>query len=327
MINISSDRIYPIDESLMQLLIDVRDNHVWTLAHSNQYNQSTQSYIQKSFTIFNLLISSNIEQTQNGSNELPMILSVNSNTSNELIETQLNIKYLLLSQSHQRSLDSHDFSRYEIDLVRFFERNHRINTELSKLLPSINDLYYIISHPKQYYPFGVIRAYEILSSLLSLSDSFEKYAELKRLSINELEEIMDATKKEENVDDVADSMWKFITAHLNHCDIQPSNITTKQIANILAHLRNITQCYKSYSLRQTSTEVFATIIRYFENTVDLELLIDFAELILSLLRDDDADVRNRTSEIVMDLVHRNGFGNKSRGKSFDDFCPQKNGIF
>lgn len=313
MINISSDRIYPIDSSLMQLLTDVRDNFVWTLAHSSQYGQLTQSYIQNSFTIFNLLISSNIEQTQNDSNELPMISSIISNTSNELIETQLNIKYLLLSQSLHKSMDCHDFSRYEIDLVRFFERNHRINVEISKLLPSINDLYYIIGHPKQFYPFGVIRAYEVLSLLLSLSDSFEQYPELKRLNINELEEIMDATKKEENVDDVADSMWKFITAHLNHCDIQLPNITTKQIANIIAHLRNITQCYKSSSLRQTATEVFATIIRYFENTENLELLIDFAELILSLLRDDDACVRNRTSEIVMDLIHRNDHGNESRG--------------
>lgn len=295
--------MYPIDSSLMDPLTEVRNRFVRVSADSNQCGLLTQSYIQKTFSIFNLLISTNLQIDENNPNALPIISSTVLNTQNELLETQLNIQYLLLSQSMEESIASYDFSRYEIELVEFFERNHRISEIILKQLPSINDLYFIIDHPKQFYPFGVIRSYEILSILITPTDAFERHDNLKRLTFSELEEIMTAANEEDGVDDVVDCMWKFITAHLSHCQIDSKQITTKQIANIMTHLRNITQCDKSFNLRQTATEVFVTIIRYFKETADLELLTDFAELLLKLLRDDDVYVRNRTSEIVMDLIH------------------------
>lgn len=230
-----------------------------------------------------------------------------ANTQDELIETQLNIKYLLLNRSILQKLNaSHEFSRYEIELARYFERNEIYRANGIKLLPSTQDLYYVIDHPQQFYPFGVIKAYEILSMLITADGAFQGTpSELKKLTINELEGIIQATRHEEDVDEVVEAMWKFVIAHLNHCEINSSSISTEQISNMIVHLRSITCCYRSSDLRRTALEVFAIIIKYFKETHDLTLLIEFAELLLSLLRDDDANVRNRTSEIVIDLVREN----------------------
>lgn len=303
--------MHPIDPSSTNLLIETRNKFVKMFAESNQYGFLTQPYIQKSFTIFNLLISSSIETDDMSS--VPLIAL---NTQNELIETQLNIKYLLLTESMCDSESNYDFSRYEIDLIEFFKRNHTSRVNILRVLPSIKDLYHIIEHPKQFYPFGVIRAYEILSILIVSKDAFERHHELKRLTFSDLEELMIQASEEEGVDDVADSMWKYISAHLNHCQVHPSQVTTKQISNVLTHLRHITQCYKSINLRQTATEVLATIIQYFKENSNMDILIDFAELILSLLRDDDVYVRNRTSDIVMELIaDGDGESRFDRGKT------------
>lgn len=302
---ICSDRFYPINESLAHSLIRIRNKFVESFAQSDQYGQLTQSYIQKTFTIFNLLLSSNIALGENSPNELPVVSSSNSITQNELIETLLNVKYLTLCHSTNTTIANYELSHYEIELVSFLVRNQRIGENMIKLLPSIDDLYQIIDHSREFYPFGVIRAYEILSMLITLPDAFERNTELKRIGINDLMAVMTAAADEDGVDEVADSMWKFINAHLGHCNVQPSHIATEQIANIISHLRNITSSYKSSSLRQTATETFSIICTYFAHTTNLELLIEFVELLLCLLRDDDVHVRNRTSEIVMELIYSN----------------------
>lgn len=289
--------MYPIDPELVNQLIEVRNKFIENFAQSNQYGELTQSYIQNSFTIFNLLLSGNVE------NGTPIISSLVLNTQFELIETQLNVKYLLLCQPNQEIIDTNDFSRYEIELIKFFTRNH-INTKIiSQLLPSTKDLYYIIDHKREFYPFGLIKAYEILSLLIAPADAFVNNPDLKRLSIGELMEIM-ITNGEEGVDDVEEAVWKFITAHLHHCHIHPSQVTEEQIKDIISHLRNSTQSFKTSSLRQTATEVFSIINQYFQQCTNFEVIIDFAELLLSLLRDDDLYVRNRMSEIVMELIQK-----------------------
>lgn len=289
--------MYPIDPELVNQLIEVRNKFIENFAQSNQYGELTQSYIQNSFTIFNLLLSGNVE------NGTPIISSLVLNTQFELIETQLNVKYLLLCQPNQEIIDTNDFSRYEIELIKFFTRNH-INTKIiSQLLPSTKDLYYIIDHKREFYPFELIKAYEILSLLIAPADAFVNNPDLKRLSIGELMEIM-ITNGEEGVDDVEEAVWKFITAHLHHCQIHPSQVTEEQIKDIISHLRNSTQSFKTSSLRQTATEVFSIINQYFQQCTNFEVIIDFAELLLSLLRDDDLYVRNRMSEIVMELIQK-----------------------
>lgn len=289
--------MYPIDPELVNQLIEVRNKFIENFAQSNQYGELTQSYIQNSFTIFNLLLSGNVE------NGTPIISSLVLNTQYELIETQLNVKYLLLCQPNQEIIDTNDFSRYEIELIKFFTRNH-INTNIiSQLLPSTKDLYYIIDHKREFYPFELIKAYEILSLLIAPADAFVNNPDLKRLSIGELMEIM-ITNGEEGVDDVEEAVWKFITAHLHHCQIHPSQVTEEQIKDIISHLRNSTQSFKTSSLRQTATEVFSIINQYFQQCTNFEVIIDFAELLLSLLRDDDLYVRNRMSEIVMELIQK-----------------------
>ncbi|XP_055295122.1 thyroid adenoma-associated protein homolog [Sitodiplosis mosellana] len=304
-----TDRFYPIDPELANRLIEVRDKFVKNFAQSNQYDKLTQSYVQKSFTIFNLLLSANVKD------EMPIISTSVLNTQNELIETQLNIKYLFLCRPNQEIIEStNDFSRYEIELFKFFTRNHTNNGIILRLLLSTKDLYHVIEHKREFYPFGVIKAYEILSLLIAPAEAFTNNLDLRRLQMGQLMEHMNAIDKE-GVDDVEESMWKFITAHLRHCQIHPSHVITGQIQEIVAHLRNSTQSYKSLSLRQTITDVLAIIIQYFAQCTNLEVIIDVAELLLSLLRDDDLYVRNRTSEIVMDLIHHES------KESFDKVIP------
>lgn len=271
-------------------------------AQPNQYCQLTQSYVQKSFTIFNLILSVSL---LNDADELPIVSHEVSNTQKELIETHLNIKYLLLSQSMKKHICTHDFTRYEVEFVRFVARNSKISDSISNLLPSLTHLYYIIEHKRDFYPFGVIKAYEILGLVISADNAFQHNSELRRIPIESLIYVMASTSDEEEVDEVTDSMWQFIAAHLSHCQLHPSHITTEQIRYIISHLRTTTQPYKSSSLRQTATDIFSIISSYFKELSDVELLIEFSELLLSLLRDDDVYVRNRTSDIVMDLVHGN----------------------
>lgn len=298
--------MHPIDLQLLDTFVEIRNDFVNQFIHSNQYGQLTHSYAQKPFTIFNLLISSICSCDGDEHNKLQIIpVSI---TQNELIETQLNIKYLLLNRSILQKLNvSYEFSRYEIELVRFLEQNDNYRRNAIKLLPSIQNLYYIIDHPHQFYPFGVIKAYEILSMLITNDGEFQEASfELKELSINELEGVIQATRQEDDVDEVAEAMWKFVIAHLNHCEINSSSISAEQISNVIVHLRSVTCCYRSSDLRGTAIEMLAVIIKYFKDTQpNLTLLIEFAELLLSLLRDDDANVRNRTSEIVMDLIGGN----------------------
>lgn len=271
-------------------------------AQPDQYCQLTQSYVQKSFTIFNLIVSVSL---LNDADKLPMVSHGVSNTQNELIETHLNIKYLLLCQSMKKPICTHDFTLYEVELARFVARNSKISDSISQLLPSLTHLYYIIEHKRDFYPFGVIKAYKILGLVISADDAFQRNSELTRIPIESLMDVMASTSDEEDVDEVIDSMWQFIAAHLSHCQLHSSHITTEQIRYIISHLRTTTQPYKSSSLRQTATDIFSIISPYFKESSDLELLIEFSELLLSLLRDDDVYVRNRTSDIVMDLVHGN----------------------
>lgn len=306
-----------MSSSLTHQLIAVRDQFLQSFAQSNQYGQLTQSYVQKSFTIFNLIMAVNLE---NDKDELQLVPCNVFNTQNELIETHLNIKYLILCQSMKKPYASHDFTRYELEFVKFLTRNSINIAIISKLLPSITNLYQIIEHKPEFYPFGVIKAYEILHMIVAANEAFERESELKRISINDLMDIMASTSDEEEkeVDDVTESMWKYISAHFNHCQMHPSHISREQIRNIISHLKAITQSYKSSSLRQTATDTFSIIAPYFTESSDSELLIEFADLLLTLLRDDDVYVRNRTSEIVMDLMHgRNQCPISNSGTIFD----------
>lgn len=284
----------------MHQLVEIRDKFIDQFTKCNQYGLLTQSYVQKAFTIFNLLLSINFESE---SSQLSTISRVISRTQNELIETQLNIKYLLLCQSHQKTILSYDYSRYETELVKFVAGNESHERTIHNLLPSTKDLYLIMNNRNEFYPFGVIKAYEILSILVGATDAFEKDPELIRLTTEQLIEILERASEQEGIDDITEAVWKYLTAHLTHIHFDVSHVTAEQIANIIRHSRNCTQSYKSSGLRQTVTQVFSIIVKYMVTCNDLELLIDFADLLLSLLRDDDVYVRNQTSDIVMDLIH------------------------
>lgn len=278
--------------------MEIRDRFIEQFTNGNQYGKLTQSYVQKAFTLFNLLLSINFAKE---SNQPPITNTLVSNTQKELIETQLNIKYLLLCQSYEKRVLSHDYSRYEIELVRFVAGNELHVKIIQNLLPSTKNLYSILHNENEFYPFGVIKAYEILSLLASTPDAFEVDSELNNLTAKQLLKLMATASEQEGIDEITEAMWKYISAQLKHID--PLQFTAEQISNIILHLRNSAQSYRSPGLRRTVTEIFSIIVKYFVKTNNLELLINFTELLLSLLRDDDVYVRNRTSEIVMDLIH------------------------
>lgn len=310
-----SDQFHPMESSFLNQLIEVRDSFVRKFTEFKQYDQLTQSYIQKTFTLFNLLLSVNLETDEN---QLPVLSHSVFETQNEVIETQLNIKYLLLCQQLQKPTVAYDYSHYEIELVKFFERNHSNKQTIQQLLLSTRDLYHMIEHKLGFYPYGVIKAYEILSFLISPPDAFENNPELLRLTFEQLLELMAAINDDDEVDDVTESIWKFITAHLKHYRIDPSCVTSDQMGNIISNLRYSTLPFKSSTLRQTVTEAFSIIIQYFVKCTNLELITDIAELLLTLLRDDDIYVRDRISEIVMELIRNDNHNdNTHKGNSID----------
>lgn len=276
----------------------VRDSYVQNLNISSQYDQLTQSYVQKPFTIFNLLLSINFEHKE----DLPLIPQIVSNTQSELLETQLNIKHLILQQKIRNSDANQDLARYEIEFVDYLNAKPHLKSKVHDLLPSITDLYYIIDHKNDFYPFGVIKAFEILSIILQSNEN----AKLRQLTIDELLAMMKSTVDGEEIDEVCDSTWKYINAQLKQNHINILNIGSEAIVRIVSYARSMCHSHKLLSLRQTATETISIITKYFTcASIDLDLLIDFVDLLLGLLRDDDLDIRNQVSEIVMKLIDEN----------------------
>lgn len=304
------NRLHPLSSNTLGSLINVRRRFIENASDSNLYNRLTQSYAQKSFTIFNMLLSICLELT---ADDLPVVNVKVSNTHHEVLETQLNIWHLMLLRGSDENLDCRDVSRYEIEFTNFVGRNEKFEKIVFKLLPSVHYLYTVMENRKQFYPFGTIKAYEILSLLLKSPAAFEENPELRRLSVDELLKAIRQLEDCDEIDEIKNPMWRFINAHLLHHQICFENFDNERLSLVLTSIKTNTQPYKSTILRRTATETLSLLGSYFtQSNASIELLIRFAELLLTLLRDGDVSIRNRAAEIVMGLNQK---GNSKQGKT------------
>lgn len=303
-------RLHPISSNTLESLLNVRRRFLTNASDSSLYNQLTLSYAQKSFTIFNILLSICIESVDE---DVPVVNVPVSNTYHEVLETQLNICHLMLLRESGESLDSRDVSPYEIDFTNFVGSNEKFKKFVFKLLPSAHYLYAIMENRKQFYPFEMIKAYEILSLLLQSPAAFEENSQLKRLSVDELLKIIRQLEDCDEIDEIKNSIWRYINAHLAHHQISFENFDNERLSLVLTSIKTNTQSYKSSIIRRTATETLSLLGSYFtKSNVSIEHLICYAELLLTLLRDDDICIRNRAAQIVMGLIQK---GNNKLGRT------------
>lgn len=258
-----------------------------------------------------MLLSICLESTQE---DLPVVSVHVSNTHHEVLETQLNIWHLVLSRGSDESLDRRDVSRYEIEFTNFVASNEKFKkVVVFKLLPPVHYLYTIMENRKQFYPFGTIKSYEILSLLLKLPAAFEECPALRKLSVDELLKIIRQLEDSDEIDEIKNPMWKFINAHLSYHQMSFENFDTERLSLVLTSIKMNTQPYKSTIMRRTATETLSLLGPYFtQSNVSIEHLIRYAELLLALLRDGDVCIRNRAAEIVLDVIQK---GNNKYGKT------------
>lgn len=74
----------------------------------------------------------------------------------------------------------------------FFNQNYANRSKAMKMLSSIRDLYHIIDRPRDFYPFDVIKAHEMLSLLTAMDGKFQEKS-IKKLTVNQFEEVIQAT--------------------------------------------------------------------------------------------------------------------------------------
>lgn len=256
-----------------------------------------------------MLLSICLESTEEN---LPVLNVQVSNTHHEVLETQLNIWHLMLLRGSEDSSDSRDVYHYEIEFTNFVGSNEKLEKVVFNLLPAVHYLYTIMENRKQFYPFGTIKAYEILSLLLKSPAAFEQNSELRRLSVDELLQIIRQLEDCDEIDEIKNPMWRFINAHLSYHQISCENFDTEKLSFVLSSIKTNTQSYKSTIMRRAATETLSLLGSYFTKSNDsIEFLIRYAELLLTLLRDADVCIRNRAAEIVMNLIQK---GNTKHGE-------------
>lgn len=286
-------------------MAEVRSKYLKSFANPTLYNQLTRSYVQKPFTLFNFLLST----CHNTSiDELGIVSVPITNTQTELLETQLNVWHLLLLQKCGMSIAGYDFSRNEIELVKFVGDDTNRAEILLSLLPSVSYLYHIIENEKEYYPFGVVKSYEILGIILGNPNEFDKKRELKEISIDEVMEMIKELSKMDEIDEITEPKWKYINAQiLHHTGSNEKKLLKTDEINllmILSIIRRNTQPHKSASLRQIATNTLTLLIPTFMGSnISIDNFINLMDLVLRLLRDDDLDVRNQNAKNVMIIIH------------------------
>lgn len=171
-------------------------------------------------------------------------------THYELLETQLNVWHLILLKQSGLNINSNEYARIEMDFAEYVSRDDVLSAAVIKLLPSIDQLYFVISNRQiSFHPFATIKAYHILSILLETPVTFESLAELRQTTIAEQFSLMLEASSDIVSDDVSNAIWKFINAHLRCKHIYLDSVNGDVMKRVLTHVRNICQSYKSNELR------------------------------------------------------------------------------
>lgn len=313
-----SCRLSEIDESLINLLLSTRDKFVEHMKNPNTYNRLTQAYIQKSFTILNLAVSAIvIKEFPHVAGDLDKHLSkiTVSNTSNELLETQLNVLHLLILKTNKLEFNSDEYTSIEVDFVDFLLEygNNNASTFLN-LLPDSNDLYYILSQRELFYPFGTVKAFSILSIWMNHIESTDKII-MKEIPLIDLIKLLQSAATDSEIDDISNAVCKFINGYFKAQHLNLATVSSVEFMDILMCLKHISQAYKTSDLRLTAAEMTSTLHKYiFKQPIHINRLISFVSILLSLLRDDSVLVRNRASDIVLEIIGENTL---EKGKMFE----------
>lgn len=199
------------------------------------------------FTIFNLFVSTTLTSANN---EKEIIKLPVERTHHELLETQLNVWHLILLKRNGLEITANEYARIELDFAEFVSRDDALSAAVFKLLPSIDQLYFVITNRhNSYHPFATIKAFHILSILLQAPNAFETDDGLKETTIGELLSLMGDASTDIEIDDVANAVWKFINGHLARKYIRLDLVDRDVMRQILAHVRHISQSHKSNELR------------------------------------------------------------------------------
>lgn len=289
----------------------IRDAYVQNTVQANQYQDLTRSYVRKSFTIFNLLLSACFAEVDKTVITQPIGI-----TGYGVLETQLNIMLLIWRKTACIPLNYLDVHMHETEFVDYLETNEKLES-IDGLLPSIEDLYRIIRCKNEYHSYSVIKAYEILSIVLHQSVVNDRDINIECLTINQLIELMNSTLDENVIDDVSTPIWKYINAQLLRNRDNGDNIDEKMVWNIIKNIRNMCSPEKLPDLRRTAAETISLVLAKYighKLSTNLDLLINICDLLLGLLHDDDMRVRNRASEIIMTLVSESSMIEEHLGK-------------
>lgn len=297
-----------IDQKLVTLLCHARDRIIENFKNPSRYNSLTQPYIQKSFTLFSLATSVIVIKQAPfpglGFEDRMKQITVSS-TSNELLETQMNILHLILMKKHKMEFNVDEYAKIEIDFVNFLLDENKVDASLLTLLPSIDNLYFILQHRNVFYPFGTVKAYSILSIWMRESEYYSESAS-HELSLDNLIKLMRSAATDSEIDEIANAICKFINGHLNAKYLNLNDANTEQLMDILMCVKHISQEYKSNDLRQTAADIMSTVQKcVLKAPMNIKLLINYVDILLRLLRDDNVPVRNRASDIVLEITEKN----------------------
>lgn len=281
-------------------LLKLRDSYWRNMAKPDSYQNLTRPYAQKSFTIYSLLLSAKFGH---GNTLLPVVPSSTLNSNHEMLQCQLNIALLIWRKKAKITVHDLDVSLHEIEFVEYLQRSGKLDS-IDCVLPSLDELYYIVEHKEMLYPFGYINAYEILSIILQQPAPNQQYVDTRIVSIAQLMDLMESTIANNDIDEVSTSTWKYLNAQLRQKQFNINAMDKVDILNMVENCRIMCHSDRSSKLRQTATETISVILinHINELTSDLDLLTNVCGLLLGLLRDDDVVIRNRSSEIIMHLV-------------------------
>lgn len=203
--------------------------------------------MQKSFTIFNLYVSAKLADVaaEHETIKLPV-----KRTHHELLETQLNVWHLILLKRNGFEINSNEYARNELDLVEFVSGDDALCAAVVKLLPTIDQLYFLIANRQSsLHQFATIKAFHILSISLQTPNAFASLPGLRQTTVGTLLSLMRDASSDIEIDEVANAIWKFINAHLGSTSIHMNSVDGDLMGQILTHVRHISQSHKSNELR------------------------------------------------------------------------------
>ena len=232
------------DEDLQRLLAATQQSLNVKFTSAIGFNNLVRPYFRKALVLFNLLVTAVFSKPT----EKNKIIDTHSNpTTLESIETQINIQHLLLNYQHDIVFEKSDFMQIEIDFAKYLTCGKRRVANVWRGLLSIQQLYFIIDEPREFYPFGLIKTRSILSMLM---EDPSKAQGIRKASLDELTELMQKTAMSEvEIDDSCCAAWKFINGHLKSMTAELKEASDERWLFILKCLRNISEPNKSSGLR------------------------------------------------------------------------------